>query len=197
MAINELRQRVERRLTDIRSGPIEAAAAVPGLERNYIRDLLEGKKNSFNQNKLDLVARALRWTVTELLGRAASAPLLDQISAGELLAPLSQIDTSTARQIFFSDLGPGEFIALTVDGDSMNKQSAPNSIILVNKAETEPLVSGKSYVFEYEGRTTYKLWKANPKSFVPNSTNKTLKPIPVGRADFRVIGRVKRTMFDL
>lgn len=196
MAINELRQRVERRLAEIKSGAVEAASSVPGLERNYIRDLLEHKKNSFNQNSLEKVAQALRWTVPELLGRAASAPLLDKVSAGELLAPLSQIDVSAAKQIYFSDLGPGEFFALTVDGDSMNKQSPHNSIILVNKAETEPL-SGKSYVFEHEGRTTYKLWKASPRSLVPNSTNKALKAIPVAKSDFRVIGRVKRTVLDL
>lgn len=196
MAINELRQRVERRLAEINMGAIEAVATVPGLERNYIRDLLEHKKNSFNQNSLDKVAQALRWTVDELLGRASSAPLLDMVSAGELLAPLSQIDVTAAKRIFFNGLGPGEFFALTVEGDSMNKQSPQNSIILVNKAETEP-VSGKSYVFEYEGKTTYKLWKASPRSFVPNSTNKTHKTLPVAKSDFRVIGRVKRTVLDL
>ena len=68
MANNELRQRVEDRLRDLGIGPVEAARSVEGLERNYIRDLVEGKKESFANSKVELVARALKWTPTELLG---------------------------------------------------------------------------------------------------------------------------------
>lgn len=196
MPINVLRQRVIARLARLRTGAVEAAASVTGLERNYIRDLVEEKKSSFNQNKLELVARALQWTVPELLGQATSAPLLDQVSAGDLLSPLSQIDASMVPQIHFSGLGDGEFFALTVDGDSMNKQSPSGSIIIVDKSDTQ-LVTGKSYVFAVNGGHTYKLWKANPKSLVPNSTNKNHSPRMVHKSEFEIIGRVKRTIFDL
>jgi phage repressor protein C with HTH and peptisase S24 domain len=68
MPKNELQQRVIARLAELLVGPVEAAEQVPGLERNYIRDLVEGKKQSFNQAKAPLVAQALRWTVADLNG---------------------------------------------------------------------------------------------------------------------------------
>ena len=70
MAINALRHRVEQRLRELKIGPVEAAQAVPGLERNYIRDLLQGKKESFSQSKSPLVAQALRWNLADLLNNA-------------------------------------------------------------------------------------------------------------------------------
>ncbi len=196
MAVNELRQRVVRRLDEIRSGAIEAAASVHGLERNYIRDLVEGKKESFNQAKLDAVALALKWTVPELLGRVGSAPLLEKVSAGDLLAPLSQIDVATAKRVYFADLEDGEYFALTVEGDSMNRISPEKSTILVNKSNQQ-LVGGACYVFEHQGGTTYKMWDAKAKSLLPQSTNKRWKPISVKKGDFRIIGRVRRTVMDL
>lgn len=60
---NQLRQRVIARLATLKTGAVEVAARVPGLERNYIRDLIEGKKESFNQAKLPAVAEALEWSV--------------------------------------------------------------------------------------------------------------------------------------
>lgn len=76
MAINELRQRVVRRLRELKIGAVEAAQSVPGLERNYIRDLIQGKKESISQSKTPLVAQALQWAPADLLGvmRAQEAP---------------------------------------------------------------------------------------------------------------------------
>lgn len=68
MEKNQLQQRVIRRLAELGLGPIEAAKKVPELERNYIRDLVEDKKKSISHSKQYLVAEALQWTVSELLG---------------------------------------------------------------------------------------------------------------------------------
>jgi phage repressor protein C with HTH and peptisase S24 domain len=68
MEKNQLQQRVIRRLTELDIGPVEAAERVPGLERNYIRDLVNDKKQSFSQSKLPLVAQALEWSVPDVLG---------------------------------------------------------------------------------------------------------------------------------
>lgn len=70
MAKNQLQQRVIDRLAELSIGAVEAAERVPGLERNYIRDLVEDKKKSVNQAKLPLVAEALKWTVPDVLGAA-------------------------------------------------------------------------------------------------------------------------------
>lgn len=210
MAINELRQRVDRRLREIQIGPVEAAAAVEGLERNYIRDLVDGKKESFNQAKLPLVAQALKWTVSDLLGGAAprrekaskvqSIPLLDTVTAGKLKTPSSQIPVEDVPLLAFADLGRGDYFALKIedDADSMDRISPPGSILVVNKADRE-LRSGRCYIFSIDGETTYKMWQdGDPSYLAPFSTNPIHKPIFVKRKrDFDVIGRVKRTVLDL
>lgn len=67
MASNPLRRRIERRLKDLGRSPIEAAE-IGGLERNYIRDLIEEKKQSVKLSKLDQVAKGLDWSTAHLLG---------------------------------------------------------------------------------------------------------------------------------
>ncbi len=213
MAINELRQRVVRRLRELELGAIEAAEPIRGLERNYIRDLVEGKKESFNQSKLPLVAEALSWTVSDLLGekpgdrpkergspKITRLPLLDIVSAGKLKNPSSQIPVEDVPLLAFADLGRGDFFALKVekDADSMDRVSPEGSIIVVNRAE-KTLVNGKFYVFSIKGEITYKMWQGgeNP-HLAPYSTNPANKPIFFKRkSDLEVIGRVKRTVLDL
>lgn len=211
MAINELRQRVEKRLRDLDIGPVEAAQSVDGLERNYIRDLLEGKKESFNQAKLSVVAQALKWAVPDLMGEATPrkergapkvqpVPLLDTVSAGKLKTPSSQIPVEDVPLLAFADLGRGDFFALRLeqDADSMDRVSPPGSILVVNKADRE-LRHGKCYIFSIDGETTYKMWQdGEPGYLAPYSTNPIHKPVFIRRKrDFDVIGRVKRTVLDL
>lgn len=210
MAINELRQRVERRLRELDLGPIEAAEAVPGLERNYIRDLLQGKKESFNQAKLPQVAQALQWTVSDLLGdkepkkergspRFQRVPLLDTVTAGKLKAPSSQIPLEDVPLLAFADLGRGEWFALKVesDADSMDRVSPEGSVIIVNRAD-KTLVTGKFYVFAVKGKTTFKMWPGGSNNYLePYSTNPANKPVFYKKNELEVIGRVKRTVLDL
>ncbi len=209
MAINELRQRVERRLRELDIGPVEAAASVDGLERNFIRDLLENKKQSFSQTKASLVAQALKWTTEELQGKpsrrdaaapaVASIPLLDKVTAGKLRSASSQIPIEDVPLLAFADLGRGEFFALTVEGDSMDRISPDSSTIVVNQAD-RILVTGKAYVIFRRGEATFKLWRPDPPRFAPHSTNPIHEPVFVkskAEAEKLVVGRVKRTVLDL
>lgn len=127
-------------------------------------------------------------------------PLLERVTAGRLKMPVSQLPPDEIKWMTFSGLGHGEFIALKVedDADSMDRISPPGSIIVVNKADTD-LKSGRYYIFEIAGKTTYKMWQAGPPSYLaPYSTNPTHKPQFIKRkSDFEVIGRVKRTLLDL
>lgn len=124
MAKSQLVQRVERRLAEIGKGPIEAAAAVEGLERNFIRDLIDGKKRSFSQAKAPLVARALDWSVNELLAEPSRkrpvrmVPLVGYVGAGaelhflpagdlgEVEAPEGATDKTVAVEFRGGSLGP-------------------------------------------------------------------------------------------
>jgi SOS-response transcriptional repressor LexA len=209
MENDELRQRIKGRLTQLKIGPIEAADAIPGLERNYINDFLKGKKRSFSSAKQPLVARALHWTVDDLLESAprvvtASSPkinlvpLLDSVTAGRLASPASQIPVEKVPLLAFADLGRGEFFALRVEGDSMDRYSPEGSVIVVNKAD-RTLLNGKCYVFAIRGETTYKMWQGGDMPHLaPYSTNPVNKPIFFKRkGDLEVVGRVKRTLMDL
>lgn len=103
MEKNQLQQRVIRRLSELSTGAVEAAERVPGLERNYIRDLVNGKKQSFSQSKLPLVAQALEWTIPDILGSAqhgdgtVNQPVKQSQRTNGKIAPLDETLRQNAR----------------------------------------------------------------------------------------------------
>jgi SOS-response transcriptional repressor LexA len=124
-------------------------------------------------------------------------PLLDWVSAGRLSDPMSQIPVEKVPLLPFADLGRGEFFALTVAGDSMDRVSPEGSRIIINRAD-RTLVPGKHYIFAIRGETTFKVWQDDPPHLAPYSTNPANKPIFIRRRhDLEVVGRVRRTMLDL
>ncbi len=130
---------------------------------------------------------------------AAFVRLVDSVPAGKLAAPMSQLALDQLPLLIINGLGRGEYIALTVDGDSMDRISPDGSIIVVNKAD-RTLVSGKPYVFCHRGKVTYKLWRPDPARLQPYSTNPVHEPIYVKdkpEGEKLVVGRVKRTILDL
>lgn len=132
--------------------------------------------------------------------RVVQIPLLDQVTAGALKNPSSQIPVEDVPLLAFADLGRGRFFALRVeaDSDSMDRVSPPGSVIVVNKDDRD-LRSGRCYIFSIDGETTYKMWQeGDPSYLAPYSTNPTHKPIFIRKKrGFEVIGRVKRTVLDL
>lgn len=126
-------------------------------------------------------------------------PLLDVVPAGKLGAPMSQLPVDQVPLLAFADLGRGDFIALTVQGDSMDRISPDGSTIIVDRSDTT-LISGKPYVFSVRGEATYKLWRPEPPRLQPFSTNPIHEPKYVkskAEAEKYVVGRVKRTLLDL
>lgn len=212
MAEINLVQRVKSRFDELGKKPIPAAEAV-GLGRTYFTDLFkDARKGSIQGSKLEKVAEACEWTVSQLLAatnrpestssrpsrrKVLMVPVVDRVSAGALLAPISQIEEATTNRIALSGLGPGEFVALAVQGNSMNRVSPDGSIIVVNKRETA-LQHGKLYVFSLRGDVTYKRWNDRGGFLEPYSTEEGFSPIVVTKKrDLDVIGRVRRTILDL
>lgn len=131
--------------------------------------------------------------------RVSLVPLVDSVPAGKLAAPMNQIPVEQVPLLAFADLGRGDFIALTVKGDSMDRISPDGSTIIINKSD-RTLVSGKPYVFCVRGEVTFKLWRPEPPRLQPFSTNPVYEPQYVkSKADAEkfVVGRVKRTVLDL
>jgi len=58
-SIMDLKKIVIERLSQLQLGAVEAATAA-GIERTYIRDIVEGKKKSVRADKLPMLAKALK-----------------------------------------------------------------------------------------------------------------------------------------
>jgi SOS-response transcriptional repressor LexA len=150
-------------------------------------------------DKLLLVSEVAADALPRGQKRTMEIPLLDTVTAGKLRAPSSQIPVEDVPLLAFADLGRGEFFALTVQGDSMDRISPDGSVIVVNQAD-RMLVSGKAYVISQRGEATFKLWRPDPPRFSPHSTNPVHEPIFVkskADAERMVVGRVKRSVLDL
>lgn len=123
-------------------------------------------------------------------------PRISWVSAGQLSDhdSVERIDDFPTVQAV--DLPDGAWIALTVEGDSMNKISPPGSIIFVNMKDKR-LVHNACYVVADEsGAATYKRYRQNEMpSFKPASYHEVKPPILNG--EIRVIGRVRRTVMDM
>lgn len=126
---------------------------------------------------------------------AQIVPVIAWVAAGDLADVTSQIPEGT-ETIEISGLEPGDYFATRVSGDSMDRLSPPGSLILVNRAEREP-IRGRRYIFSRRGETTYKRFESNPRRLVPESTNPMHEPIfPNSEEEWTVIGRVRMTIFD-
>ena len=128
------------------------------------------------------------------------ARLVSWVSAGALAQPDLDPDATApdAHLVFAPDLDPtGDWIALRVDGDSMNRISPHDSIIFVNRKDRK-LVPNACYVIgDGEGGATYKRYRP-PNTWEPVSTNPAHKPmkLPEGREP-DIIGRVKKTVLSM
>lgn len=129
--------------------------------------------------------------------RLTRVPLISWVSAGRLADANTQIPVNDVPILLFVHLGPGDYFATRVKGDSMDRISPDGSIIVVNRRERDA-VGGKPYLFANDGEMTYKLWQPEPPRLEPNSTNPLNKTIFIRRKrDLEIIGRVRRTVLDL
>lgn len=160
-------------------------------------------------NKMTLASRMIRademLAIEEITGLpipSANAilkiPLIDWVNAGSLSEPRSQVSIHDVPLLPFANLGHGEFFALAVTGNSMDRVSPEGSIIVVDRAD-RTLVNGRFYIFGLKGETTYKKWSGTEPEFLsPYSTDPSHGPIFVKhKRDIEVIGRVKRSMLEL
>lgn len=189
----------------------EALATAVGMKQQSIAMIIAGKVK--RPGKLLEIARFLRTTQEYLLGDTNDPnplparvsqpstgiliPILTMVSAGRLADANVPTPDDDAPTILVDDLGRGDFFALEVEGDSMDRLSPPKSRIIVNRRERTPQ-KGKPYVFAVRGQVTYKLWHPKPLYLAPFSTNPMNEPIFVDKKrDLEIIGRVRRTILDL
>ena len=99
--------------------------------------------------------------------------------------------------LHISDLDPrGDWIALKVVGDSMDRISPPESIIFVDRSD-KVLVPNACYVISNgDGEASYKRFRSNPMRFEPVSTNPAHEPIYPTREPL-IVGRVKKSTIEM
>lgn len=191
---NIKRMRQQQGLTQVQ------LASKAGLSQQLISQLERGVNTSTTE--LPAIASALSCAVFDLddsylpdVGGVplAVVPLVAWVSAGAMLA--ADIADDVLGQVRAADLPSGDWIALRVEGDSMDRISPPKSIILVDR-KRRALVPNACYVIEDgDGNATYKRYRPNPDRFeaVSSRDHPTLYPDNTPR----VVGRVMRTFLDL
>lgn len=121
-------------------------------------------------------------------------PLFGWVSAGQLAN--EDLRDEVIGQETVAGLPVGDWIALRVEGDSMDRISPPDSIIIVNRNDKR-LVANACYVIaDPDGNATYKRYRPNPPRFEPVSTNPAHEPI-FPENDPLIIGRVRMTILRM
>lgn len=122
-------------------------------------------------------------------------PYLAWVSAGTMMR--DDVADEALGVLRVADLSAsGDWIALKVSGDSMDRISPPDSIIFVDRKDTG-LVTNACYVIaDDEGNATYKRFRSGPMRFEPVSTNATHEPIFPDN-DPIIVGRVRRSIINM
>lgn len=174
--------------------------------RNWRRAVRDGKRVGANTQKLESVGRVLGIDLAFEAAKqdpvdVSEVRLISWVSAGSLVqpdVPISSEDVEYAPPVYTTDLDPsGDWIALRVDGDSMNRISPHDSIIFVNRRDRR-LVPNACYVIaDGEGGATYKRFRP-PNTWEPVSTNKIHQPmdLPEGHQP-EIIGRVRKSVLSM
>lgn len=121
-------------------------------------------------------------------------PILSWVSAGAMVQPdISSLETDS---ITLAGLDPtGDWIALRVDGDSMNKISPRESIIVLNRRDKRLVPNGCYVLADPDGNATYKRFRPGPPpQFSPVSTDSNYdaifpdhEPVVVGRVRWSIL----------
>lgn len=202
--------RIDKRLDAI--GMAESAASVKaGLSNSAIRNLRravkEGRESGVSTRTLAALAPVLGTSVAWLSDGVGSetgeagvsvvdVPHISWVSAGQLVQQDTVHQFDDFPHVTMVDLPEGDWIALTVEGNSMNKISPPDSIIFVNRRDKRLVANACYVVADESGAATYKRYRPNENPpFQPASYEDVAPPKLVGAV--HVVGRVRRSMIGL
>lgn len=175
-----------------------ALAHALGVTHSQVSRLLSGQRQ-VKAHELAIIAAYLEEPVPAIderpMRERRPIPLLAWVSAGKMM--LSDATDEAIGQVYEGGLDlDGDWIALKVMGDSMDRISPPESIIFIDRRDKE-LVPNACYVIENgHGEATYKRFRPNPMRFEPVSTNSSHETIFVDQEP-KVVGRVKKTTLGL
>jgi len=204
----ELDKRIADRLRELGKSA-RGVSLEAGGSPDLIRNIMRGKSTAPRGPNLTRLADALgvtaEWLMTGdgevvlsqpiQMGKKLKVPLISWVSAGRMAFPdVSDETIGTVEETGLKD--DGDWIALRVVGDSMDRISPPDSIIFVDRSD-KVLVPNACYVISNgDGEATYKRFRSNPMRFEPVSTNPAHEPIYPTREPL-IVGRVKKSIIDM
>lgn len=183
--------------------PESSVRAHEGGSRTIGLDDAERYARRYRANGAKITAKAILFEGEErtaafaaTAAEALNVPVLSWVAAGEIADVGEVPHPADAPTIAIAELPPGDWLALRVDGDSMDKVAPDGSIIAINRRDRR-LISGKYYVFADRGAATFKKYIDKPtRLLMPFSTNASHLPIVPGK-NIMVIGRVRRVVVEL
>jgi SOS-response transcriptional repressor LexA len=204
--LKDVLERIETRLAE--TGVTARAASISaGLGSDYIRDLrraVDGRdprRSGVGAQQAVALARTLGVSVAWLLTGHEDpvfqtqfvVPLVSWVAAGQPATGMD--DPGDWPMIETAPLPKGQWVALEVRGDSMDRVAADGSIIFVNLKDKAPVDRGL-YVFGIGNETTFKQWRNGRSSQIaPMSTNPDHLSMMFPE-NGRIIGRVRRVTKD-
>lgn len=175
---------------------LDQLAERSGISAAYISRMASGKRNLSMQN-LQKLADAMNVKPSDLIENreATDIPIVTWVSAGQFARDDGQQEV--IGEIEMPGLDPkGQWIALRVEGDSMDRISPPGSLIFVNILD-KTLVPNACYLIEdADSNITYKRFRPNPPRFDPVSNNDKHETISPDTQPV-IIGRVRRSLIDM
>lgn len=199
---NGLAEAVDKaRVIDPDMGPTKLANQTKENKQTIAR-YIKGERK-LPKHVAEKIAPIINSTVADLLLVESGlpsferVPLLSWVSAGRLDAEESVTNVDVEKHVIAVDLPKGDWIALKVKGDSMDKLAPDGSIVFVNRAD-QNLREDQFYVFSLgSGAATFKRYRGGKQvRLQPYSSNPDHETIPAP-SDLRVIGRVRRVVMDL
>lgn len=183
--------------------PTAAAKAIRSLNKNTLTSNENGNR-AISRKAAELYAKAFGTTAGWLLFgehpvievEDVKIPLVSMVSAGRMRDQAGVFQTDIEKYVHLNDLPTGDWIALTVEGDSMNRLAPDGSVVIVNRAD-DVLIDGKFYIFSLDGsQATFKTFRRGPDRLQPFSTNPDFMSTPVSE-DLYVFGRVRRIIQEV
>lgn len=196
--------RIQQKLSEKRLSA-RAVSLAAGMSPDAIRDIGRTKRGKTTSPTLDTIQKlsgalsvAPEWLAFgsgDDVNGMIDVPVVSWVSASAL-SPVDPVEMhADMPTISQAGLPDGDWIALTVDGTSMDRIAPHGALILVNRRERD-LISGHCYVIRADGGATFKRYRSGPARFEPVSTDPAHEIIfPQGAV--KVIGRARRVLLDI
>ncbi|MDQ0462610.1 SOS-response transcriptional repressor LexA [Caulobacter ginsengisoli] len=175
-------------------------SARSGVTYTTLASFVQGSTQSLKGETEEKITAAYGSSAAVIFGGADASsraiPVISWVAAGKLSDPDEPIELES-ETIEISGLEPGDYFGTRVRGVSMNRIAQDGALIIVNRADREP-IRGRRYIFNHRGQTTFKRYGgADPTRLEPESTEEFETIFPKSDEDWSVIGRVRLVIAEV